>query len=743
MGVATIGSFSAAHAYADNGVYTVTATVTDDDGGSDTKTFQVTVNNVAPTLDPLPGVTVDEGVVFQLIATFTDPGYSTSSTSEAFTFHLDRGDGSTTGGTVPVVINGSFDVATSGSVSIPIAFDDSGTYTVTLTITDDDGDSGTETFVVTVNNVAPVASVDGLDLVVRGEPVIYTFSTTDLAVDLVSVDYAVDWDGDGVVDQVASAGAVLELEHIFPDLGDFSISVRVTDKDGGISDLAQLPVTVDVTRVTEDGKVAVGGTGGLDLIEGGSGSLEIIINGGIPIVFTDRAITGLIVYGQGGDDVIIVEPGISLDGGVTLLSTELHGGEGNDTLQGGTGENLLIGGEGDDILVDGGGTNIVIGGSGNNTFIPGGGTNTFESEPGSTTPTVFADTYQVDEGSVLDVAANAGVLANDVAATADALSAVLVSGPTYGSHSLNLDGSFSYTANDGFNGTDSFTYLARNAGGDSTPATVTIAVDNVAPDTVLINDTAISTYVFAVGDSQSFTGSFSDVGILDTHTADWTFSHVVGLSTVAETRPGTLTQGAGSGTISNDFFFSDSGVYTVTLTIIDDDTGVTTSEASMFVVYDPSAGFVTGGGGVDRIRLKIWDKAAGDAIVYDSGLGGSDDDDPSMILGGGKIIIHSKGNALQAAGGAAHDGAALSTLSYATLQPVVNQAIRDWAAEGADATQLDLLSGLDVQIADLSESYLGISSASTNIVWIDANAAGYGWGAPGSSNLLAERPAVV
>ena len=122
---------------------------------------------------------------------------------------------------------------------------------------------------------------------------------------------------------------------------------------------------------------------------------------------------------------------------------------------------------------------------------------------------------------------------------------------------------------------------------------------------------------------------------------------------------------------------------------------------------------------------------------------GSDDDDPSMILGGGKIIIHSKGNALQAAGGAAHDGAALSTLSYATLQPVVNQAIRDWAAEGADATQLDLLSGLDVQIADLSESYLGISSASTNIVWIDANAAGYGWGAPGSSNLLAERPAVV
>ena len=46
----TAGSFDGSHTYADNGIYTVTVTVNDDDGGSDTETFEVTVNNVAPTL---------------------------------------------------------------------------------------------------------------------------------------------------------------------------------------------------------------------------------------------------------------------------------------------------------------------------------------------------------------------------------------------------------------------------------------------------------------------------------------------------------------------------------------------------------------------------------------------------------------------------------------------------------------------------------------------------------------------
>jgi uncharacterized delta-60 repeat protein len=42
-GIDTAGSFDGSHTYADNGAYTVTVTVADDDGGSDVKTFIVTV----------------------------------------------------------------------------------------------------------------------------------------------------------------------------------------------------------------------------------------------------------------------------------------------------------------------------------------------------------------------------------------------------------------------------------------------------------------------------------------------------------------------------------------------------------------------------------------------------------------------------------------------------------------------------------------------------------------------------
>jgi len=45
------GTISASHVYADNGDYTVTVTVTDDDGGAKSDTFQVVVKNVAPTID--------------------------------------------------------------------------------------------------------------------------------------------------------------------------------------------------------------------------------------------------------------------------------------------------------------------------------------------------------------------------------------------------------------------------------------------------------------------------------------------------------------------------------------------------------------------------------------------------------------------------------------------------------------------------------------------------------------------
>jgi hypothetical protein len=70
-----------------------------------------------------------------------------------------------------------------------------------------------------------------------------------------------------------------------------------------------------------------------------------------------------------------------------------------------------------------------------------------------------------------------GVLGNDSDADGDALTAVLVSGPTSGALVLNPNGSFTYTPNAGFFGSDSFTYKANDGLADSNVVTVTITVN--------------------------------------------------------------------------------------------------------------------------------------------------------------------------------------------------------------------------------------------------------------------------
>jgi hypothetical protein len=52
-------------------------------------------------------------------------------------------------------------------------------------------------------------------------------------------------------------------------------------------------------------------------------------------------------------------------------------------------------------------------------------------------------------------------------------------------------------------------------------------------------------------------------------------------------------------------------------------------------------GQINGGGGVDKFRIKIWDKSSG-VVIYDNKRGASDDIDTAdpQALGGGSIVIH-------------------------------------------------------------------------------------------------------
>jgi hypothetical protein len=89
-------------------------------------------------------------------------------------------------------------------------------------------------------------------------------------------------------------------------------------------------------------------------------------------------------------------------------------------------------------------------------------------------PTASGDSYATEEDRTLTVEA-LGVLENDTDPEGDALSAALVSGLASGMLSLDSDGSFEYTPNSGFTGTDQFEYEASDGEAADT-ATVTIEV---------------------------------------------------------------------------------------------------------------------------------------------------------------------------------------------------------------------------------------------------------------------------
>ncbi len=74
-----------------------------------------------------------------------------------------------------------------------------------------------------------------------------------------------------------------------------------------------------------------------------------------------------------------------------------------------------------------------------------------------------------------------GLLTNDTDVEGSPLTAVKVADPDHGTLSLNPNGSFTYTAEVGFTGPDTFTYKANDGTADSNVATVTITVEGVVP----------------------------------------------------------------------------------------------------------------------------------------------------------------------------------------------------------------------------------------------------------------------
>jgi PKD repeat protein len=266
--------------------------------------------------------------------------------------------------------------------------------------------------------------------------------------------------------------------------------------------------------------------------------------------------------------------------------------------------------------------------------------------------------------------------------------------------------------------------------GDFTEYTRTILVDNVAP--VLGAMTISPNAVIQVNTTITASAPFTDAGVNDTHTGTFVWDDAT-----ANTSAG-ITEMNGSGTASATHKYTAPGVYEVVLTLRDKDGAEVGTTYQYVVVYDPSGGFVTGGGwidspanacqltptckpltgkanfgfvskykkgqstpegntefqfkagdinfhsevyewlvvagarsqfkgtgtingsgyygfmltavdgqvsgggGTDKFRIKIWDKNDGDRVVYDNQLLSADDAAPTTVLGGGSINIQAK-----------------------------------------------------------------------------------------------------
>jgi hypothetical protein len=95
------------------------------------------------------------------------------------------------------------------------------------------------------------------------------------------------------------------------------------------------------------------------------------------------------------------------------------------------------------------------------------------------TPVAHNDSYTVVPNTPLMIAGSVGVLANDTDPIGFALSAALLKNPAHGTLDFHQDGSFTYTPQAGFVGTDAFSYTAIDAVGirdNSDVGIVTIGV---------------------------------------------------------------------------------------------------------------------------------------------------------------------------------------------------------------------------------------------------------------------------
>ncbi len=334
------------------GATPVTITATDGEGATTQTTFQVTVQNVAPTAVLQAPSSVTEGSPFTVsLANASD--VSSVDQASGFSYAFDCGGGF-----------GAYSSSSSTSCTVVTA----GNHTVAGRVRDKDGGVSEYTGTVSVAPMSPTVSIQGPASGVRGQVRRFTLNVTDTVADLAAgFEYTIQW-GDGSAPQLIARtsgnGNQWSIDHAFAAAGQYTVSVTAKDVQGAVSLAATHSIAIKTVELQLDPSDAtktallVGGTAGNDVITFVPGLPQgtVVVMMGLQSQGTYPATGRLIAYGNAGNDVIT-----SL---VPMRPVFFDGGAGNDYLTGGGNHDILLGGSGNDILVGGYGRDLLIGGTG-------------------------------------------------------------------------------------------------------------------------------------------------------------------------------------------------------------------------------------------------------------------------------------------------------------------------------------------------------------------------------------------